>query len=47
MIPEGFNDWSRNMDTWGTMMVESAFSAAEMAAVGMGLDKGTFVDRMK
>lgn len=35
------------MDTWGTHMIESCFTAAEMCAIGMGLDKDTFTEKMK
>lgn len=35
------------MDTWGNMMIEACKTSAEMAAVGMGLDKDTFSSRME
>lgn len=34
------------MDKWGTMMVDATFTAAEMAAIGMGLEKEAFTSRM-
>jgi len=34
------------MDNWGYQMVNSTLLAAEMAAIGMGLDKDTFTKRM-
>lgn len=34
------------MDNWGYQMVNSALLAAEMAAIGMGLDKDTFTKKM-
>jgi len=35
------------MDAWGYQMVNSTLLAAEMAAVGMGLPKDTFTNKMK
>ena len=34
------------MDNWGYQMVNSCLLAAEMAAVGMGLPKDTFTEKM-
>ena len=34
------------MDKWGYQMLDSIFLAAEMAAIGMGLEKSTFTSRM-
>jgi hypothetical protein len=34
------------MDTWGNQVVNSGLLAAEMAAIGMGLDKDAFTSRM-
>ena len=34
------------MNSWGTHMINACTSAAQMAALGMGLDKNTFSDRM-
>uniref|UniRef100_A0A7S3CMU6 Clavaminate synthase-like protein n=1 Tax=Strombidium rassoulzadegani TaxID=1082188 RepID=A0A7S3CMU6_9SPIT len=47
ITPEEFADWEPQMDKWGTQMIDACFLAAEMAAVGMGLDKDTFTQRMK
>ena len=30
------------MNTWGEKLLQAAMTAAEMAAIGMGLDKDTF-----
>jgi len=38
--------WEVQMDNWGYQMVNSALLAAEMAAIGMGLDKDTFTKKM-
>ena len=35
------------MDNWGNLMVDGCHIACEMAAIGMGLHKETFTDRMK
>lgn len=35
------------MNTWGNHMIKSCFTAAEMCAIGLGLDKDTFKDKMK
>jgi len=47
VIPKDFPEWEKKMDTWGHMMVDAAFAAAEMAAVGMGLDAKTFTSKME
>lgn len=47
VIPEGFDNWEDRMNKWGNMMVDATFTAGEMAAIGMGLDKDTFTSRMK
>eukprot|EP00347_Sterkiella_histriomuscorum_P021411 403334068 len=46
VIPEGIADWEQKMNKWGTMMVDATFTAAEMAAIGMGLEKEAFTSRM-
>mmetsp|Transcript_19954 Transcript_19954/g.14661 ORF Transcript_19954/g.14661 Transcript_19954/m.14661 type:complete len:141 (+) Transcript_19954:592-1014(+) len=35
------------MDTWGSTLLQAAFTAAEMAAIGMGLEGDTFTRRMQ
>ena len=35
------------MNTWGNKLHEATVTIAEMAAVGMGLDKEAFTQRMK
>jgi len=42
IYPEGFPEWEEQMDKWGNHMVNGTRLAAEMAAVGMGLEKDTF-----
>jgi hypothetical protein len=34
------------MDSWGKSMVDGCFTVAEMAAIGLGLDRNTFVSKM-
>lgn len=34
------------MNKWGNQMTDASFLAAEMAAIGMGLDKDTFTSKM-
>ena len=49
MYPEGvgFQDWEEKMDGWGSRLLEAGRTAAEMAAIGMGLEKDTFTKRME
>lgn len=47
IIPEDFPEWEEKMNKWGTMMIEACFTAAEMCAVGLGIDQETFSSRMK
>jgi hypothetical protein len=35
------------MDGWGNHMVHAAETAAEMVAIGLGVDQNTFTDRMR
>lgn len=30
------------MDTWGRHMINGCYTVAQMAAIGMGLDRNTF-----
>jgi isopenicillin N synthase-like dioxygenase len=46
VIPDGFPDWTERMDSWGETLLQAAFTAAEMAAIGMNLQKDTFTSRM-
>jgi hypothetical protein len=34
------------MNKWGGMMIDACMTAAEMAAIGMGLSKDSFTSRM-
>ena len=46
IVPEGFPDWEKKMDTWGTKLLEATRAIASMAAIGMGVNQNTFTDRM-
>ncbi len=39
---EGFPDWEQKMNNWGGRLLEAGKTAAEMAAIGMGLEADTF-----
>lgn len=43
---EGFPDWETKMNGWGHRLLSAGELAAEMAAIGMGLEKDTFTKRM-
>ncbi len=44
---EGFPDWEDKMNNWGGRLLNAGKTAAEMAAIGMGLEKDTFTKRME
>jgi len=46
VIPTAFPEWEKRMNKWGNMMIEACFTAAEMAAIGMGLKPDVFTSRM-
>lgn len=46
VYPKAFPEWEDKMNSWGNHMIKAVGTAAEMAAVGMGLDQNTFTDRM-
>lgn len=47
VIPEAFPQWEEKMDNWGNHMINASVTAAQMAAVGMGLPETAFSDRMR
>ena len=47
VIPEGFFNWEQTMDAWGSSLVETAKTVAEMAALGFGLERGAFSSKMR
>lgn len=42
VIPDDFPDWDQKMDKWGYKLHSAVFTVAEMAAIGMGIEKDTF-----
>lgn len=47
VIPDGYPDWESKMNQWGGKLHSAVFTVAEMAAVGMGIDKAAFTSRME
>jgi len=35
------------MDTWGNKLLDAVHQVAEMAAIGMGIDRNAFLSRMQ
>ena len=46
VVPTAFPEWEERMNKWGDMMISACFTAAEMAAMGMGLSPETFTSKM-
>jgi isopenicillin N synthase-like dioxygenase len=46
VFPEDFPEWEEKMDKWGNFMVDAATTASEMCALGLGLDKNVFTEKM-
>ena len=47
VYPKDFPQWENVMNTWGNKMLEATETVAKMAALGFGLERNTFHDRMK
>ena len=47
VYPKDFPEWEERMDGWGNHMVHAAETAAEMVAIGLGVDQNIFTDRMR
>jgi isopenicillin N synthase-like dioxygenase len=47
VLPEGFPDWEDKMTSWGQKLLQAGTTAAQMAAIGMGLDENAFTKRME
>lgn len=45
--PDGFPNWKDTMNNWGNHMLKGCEVTAEMTALGLGLDKNVFTDRMR
>ena len=46
VIPRDFPNWEEKMDTWGFKLLNAVEIIAEMAALGMGVERNTFTKRM-
>lgn len=46
VVPVGFDDWEKIMDDWGNHMLDTVSTVSEMVAIGLGLEKDTFTQRM-
>lgn len=47
VVPAGIPGWAETLDGWGCKMLAAAEAVAELAAVGFGLDRRAFVERMQ
>lgn len=47
VVPADFPDWENKMNKWGTKLLQAVYTVAEMAAVGMGVQKDVFTRRME
>lgn len=47
VVPNGYPDWEIKMNKWGGKLHSAIMTVAEMAAVGMGVEKNTFTSRME
>ena len=46
VVPRDFPMWEQKMDSWGNHMMDACTTAAEMSAVGLGLQADTFTEKM-
>ncbi|KAK9838948.1 hypothetical protein WJX74_006582 [Apatococcus lobatus] len=46
VLPAGFPEWKSVMECWGSKMLDTLTSAAEMAAIGFGLDRHAITNVM-
>jgi len=46
VVPKDIPEWSKVLDTWGTLILTSVHTVAEMAAIGFDLKKDTFTKMM-
>lgn len=44
--PKDFPEFAEVMNSWGTHMINGCYTVAQMAAVGMGLEKNIFTEKM-
>jgi isopenicillin N synthase-like dioxygenase len=46
-IPADFPEWEQRMDGFGSILMESCYTASEIIAVGLGVPQDTFRSRME
>lgn len=46
VVPDGFDNWEEIMNDWGNHMLDTVSTVSEMVALGLGLNKDTFTQRM-
>ncbi|KAJ9078067.1 hypothetical protein DSO57_1010672 [Entomophthora muscae] len=44
VVPKGFPGWENIMNNWGNSLHQTVATLSEMAAIGFGLPKSTFID---
>ena len=42
VVPDDFPEFKEVMSSWGKHMIDGCYTVAQMAAVGLGLDRNTF-----
>jgi isopenicillin N synthase-like dioxygenase len=47
VIPSDFPEWESKLNKWGHKLFNAVSTVAEMTALGMGMEKNTFVRRME
>ena len=47
VFPKAFPEWQETNEMWGGKLINATEVVAEMAAVGFGLDRNAFTDKMK
>lgn len=47
VIPSAFPEWPDTMNMWGSKMLSAVHTVAEMAALGLGLNKDSFTSMMQ
>jgi isopenicillin N synthase-like dioxygenase len=46
VIPKAFPQWSKEMNAWGSALLQSVHAVAELLAIGLGLPRTTFTEKM-
>lgn len=47
VVPADFPGWTQSMDKFGSILMEGAFTASEILAVGLGVPRRTIRDKME